>query len=342
MPPKLVMGWLGRSYQHLELAEWMRLRKARFLNPPHPRIHLRTNEISVERGLISKSGTKIYTIHFRKGGRDALLGYLGGTTPGHTLIAHPQKDLGRRDDGLFRAAAAQSGFGGALHRYPGGLNNTAIPRATYNRLVSATACAPTLGTPASLECLRSLPFTDLMAVLRNTSLNVMIWLPAMDGDFIADYPSRRVREGKLPRVPILVGQNTDEGACFGQNRSASGKGINTDEELEESVTRIILGPNPDPPTLYRRTAALYGDWMQSYQRRRGLIKWSKHGVPAYSYRFDVTTVGIPGYMSAAHFQEVAFVFYNLDGVGYARNPFEDASKSYKALAKTMSNTWWPV
>ncbi|KAK0717450.1 Alpha/Beta hydrolase protein [Lasiosphaeria miniovina] len=282
-----------------------------------------------------------------------------------------------RDDGLFRAAVAQSGFGGVLHYYPSGLNNTAIPQATYSRLVSATACAPTLGTPASLECLRSLPLPDLMAVLRNTSLNVAIWVPAMDGDFIADFPSRQVREGKFPRVPILAGQNTDEGATFGQNRSASRGGINTDDELKESITRVILGPNPDLPALlrdllylypdiqavgipslekfpvltpevrevtflglqYRRTAALYGDWMQAYQRRRGLIEWSNHGVPAYSYRFDVTTAGVPGYISAAHFQELTFVFYNLDGVGYTRNPFENALNSHKALAKTMSNTW---
>ncbi|KAK3368482.1 Alpha/Beta hydrolase protein [Podospora didyma] len=282
-----------------------------------------------------------------------------------------------RDGGLFRAAIAQSGFGGVLHYYPGGLNNTAIPQAAYRRLVSATACAPTLGTPASLGCLRSLPLLDLMAVLSNTSLSVAIWVPAMDGDFIADYPSRQSREGRFPRVPVLVGQNTDEGASFGQNRSASRGGINTDDELKESITRVILGPSPDLlalprdllyvypniqavgiPSLekfpvltpevpeatflglqYRRTAALYGDWMQSYQRRRGLIDWSNHGVPAYSYRFDVTTAGLPGYISAAHFQEVAFVFYNIDGIGYGHNPFENTPKAYKALAKTMSNTW---
>lgn len=34
--------------------------------------------------------------------------------------------------------------------------------------------------------------------------------------------------------------------------------------------------------------------MQAYQRRRGLIEWSNHGVPAYSYRFDVTNAGVPG------------------------------------------------
>lgn len=137
-----------------------------------------------------------------------------------------------------------------------------------------------------------------MAVFSNFSLGVAIWVPVMDGDFIADYPSRQVREGKFPRVPILVGQNTDEGASFGNNRSAAGHGINTDAELEESVTRILFGPNPNLPSLvkellyvypniqavgipsldkfpvltpqvpevsflglqYRRTAALFGDW----------------------------------------------------------------------------------
>lgn len=96
-----------------------------------------------------------------------------------------------------------------------------------------------------------------MTVLSNTSLNVAIWLPAMDGDFIADYPSRQLREGKFPRIPILVGQNTDEGAQFGQNKSASGKGINTDAEMAESVTKFILGSNPNLPTLVEELLYLY-------------------------------------------------------------------------------------
>lgn len=44
-------------------------------------------------------------------------------------------------------------------------------------------------------------------------------------------------------------------------------------------------------------------------------------------------------MSAAHFQEIPYVFCNLDGVGYSRNPFEGAPESYRTLAKIISNTW---
>lgn len=46
-----------------------------------------------------------------------------------------------------------------------------------------------------------------------------------------------------------------------------------------------------------------------------------------------------GYLSANHFQEVAYVFYNIDGLGYAQNPFAGAPPSHKALAKTMSDSW---
>ena len=137
-----------------------------------------------------------------------------------------------------------------------------------------------------------------MSVLSNTALNVAVWLPAMDGDFIADYPSRQLRDGRFPRIPILVGQNADEGASFGQNKSVSGAAINTDDEMAESASRIILGPGPNLPGLltelldlypniqavgvpsldkfpvltpevpeasflglqYRRSAAIYGDW----------------------------------------------------------------------------------
>lgn len=46
-----------------------------------------------------------------------------------------------------------------------------------------------------------------------------------------------------------------------------------------------------------------------------------------------------GYRSATHFEEIPYVFYNIDGAGYPRNPFERAPKSHKTLAKLISNTW---
>lgn len=42
---------------------------------------------------------------------------------------------------------------------------------------------------------------------------------------------------------------------------------------------------------------------------------------------------------SGHFQEVAFVFDNTNGIGYATNPFANKPESFKALAKTMSRAW---
>lgn len=86
-----------------------------------------------------------------------------------------------RDDGLFRAAIGQSGFGGVLSRFPGGANNTEAMDALYNLFVSNTSCASTANTPASLDCLRSLPFDEVNAALNGTE--AAPWPPMLDGDF---------------------------------------------------------------------------------------------------------------------------------------------------------------
>lgn len=86
-----------------------------------------------------------------------------------------------RDDGLFRAAIAESGFGGILSRYPGGANNTEAMDALYNLFVSNTSCASTANTSASLDCLRSLPFDEINAALNGTE--AAPWPPMLDSDF---------------------------------------------------------------------------------------------------------------------------------------------------------------
>lgn len=86
-----------------------------------------------------------------------------------------------RDDGLFRAAIGQSGFGGVLSRFPGGANNTEAMDALYNLFVSNTSCASTANTSASLNCLRALPFDEINAALNGTE--AAPWPPMLDGDF---------------------------------------------------------------------------------------------------------------------------------------------------------------
>ncbi|KAG8165356.1 hypothetical protein KVR01_005631 [Diaporthe batatas] len=153
-----------------------------------------------------------------------------------------------RDDGLFRAAIGQSGFGGVLSRFPGGANNTEAMDQLYGLLVSNTSCASTANTSASLDCLRSLPFDDINAALNGTE--AAPWPPMLDGDFIADFPVNQLRDGRFPQIPILIGTNTDEGSGFGQGKGPNGGGVNTDDEMRAAVEAVM---GPDAPTQTGKT-----------------------------------------------------------------------------------------
>ncbi|KUI60386.1 Lipase 4 [Cytospora mali] len=285
-----------------------------------------------------------------------------------------------RDDGLFRAAIGQSGFGGVLARYAGGANATGAMQGVYNLLVSNTSCASTVNTSASLDCLRALPFGEINAALNGTETSP--WPPMLDHDFIADYPVNQLNDGRFPKIPILIGTNTDEGSMFGAGKGPNGTGVNTDAEMRASLDKIIgadapqltgkslddlkdeilaLYPNIQAagiPSLekfpvivpgdevattlglqFRRTGALFGDFSMQYLRRRANIAWSNAGLKSYSYVFDVVVSGLEYYQGATHFQEVAFVFHNINGDGYAVNPFANQSAAYPALSKTMSTAW---
>ncbi|KAH6849893.1 Alpha/Beta hydrolase protein [Chaetomium sp. MPI-CAGE-AT-0009] len=305
-----------------------------------------------------------------------------GESSGAESVSAQTLAYGGRDDGLFRGVIGQSGYGGFIARYPGNLDDTEFQQATYDALVKNTTCRDTVGTAASLECVRNLPLNELTLALNGTG-NAGPWPPIKDGDFIADYPSKQFREGRFPKVRILAGCNTDEGSSFSQGYGPKGgdAGINTDAEMRDAIASVV-GPNAEKtlgktvdqivgemialypniqavgiPSLdrwpaiqpgdsvaqsrgvqYRRAAALFGDLKMQSSRRRANIAFAAQGLPSWSYRFDVVMPGLPGHVGATHFQEVAFVFDNTRGDGYASNPF-NGSQALISLAKTMSTAW---
>ncbi|KAL2159564.1 hypothetical protein VTH06DRAFT_2133 [Thermothelomyces fergusii] len=175
---------------------------------------------------------------------------LWGESSGAESLTAQLLAYGGRDDGLFRGLIGQSGFGSLIPRYPGNLNNTADVQATYDALVTATPCRATVGTPASLDCLRALPLDHLHRALNGTVVLDGYPLanrfpPVLDGDFVADYPSRQLREGRFPRVRALIGTNSDEGSGFrggyGSDGGAGGR-VDTDEEMRRAIATIV-GPD---------------------------------------------------------------------------------------------------
>lgn len=70
-------------------------------------------------------------------------------------------------------------------------------------------------------------------------------------------------------------------------------------------------------------------------------QYARYNTTTYAYRFNTIPYPLPLQVGVAHFQEVAFVFDNTGGLGYAPNakPFTNAPQSYYDLAELMSKMW---
>ncbi|KAM0346224.1 hypothetical protein ACHAPU_005649 [Fusarium lateritium] len=272
----------------------------------------------------------------------------GARSLGMQLVAYD----GQHDD-LFRAAILESGSPVAL------FGNASTWQGYYDALVKKTGCS---SSSNSLSCLRELPWETLNNIFNGTSALSVASPPltaVVDGEFMTDQASRLLQSGRFAKVPLLMGNNFDEGTAYGK------KGINTDEEFQTWLSSLGLNKAqvalatelyPDLPdqgipasflgrpqneygSQWKRVAAFAGDFQQHSGRRLLALTYSAFSVPVYSYLWNVYVNGISSILGATHFQEVAFVFNNVKGEGYAANPFEGKPETFVQLADLMSKMW---
>ncbi|KAG9192082.1 hypothetical protein G6011_10816 [Alternaria panax] len=264
-----------------------------------------------------------------------------------------------RDDKLFRGAIMQSG--NPINFGP--LPDPAVGYADmYSELTRRTSCA---NTTSPLECLRQLPAEQLNTALNTTTptFNITNFMPCLDGDFIQKRTSLQLDAGEFVHVPIISGANSDEGTAF------SPQPVNSTEDLRTfimasgvpaNLTEQLLAAYPNDPSVnviaslgnltlgpeyglqFRRSASYVGDQVFIANRRLTCQTWAAANVSAYCYRFNAIPAGLPAAVGVTHFQEVAFVFLNLQGVGYlpaATPPFENKTESYRELSRFMNSNW---
>ncbi|KAK4547273.1 hypothetical protein LTR36_000928 [Oleoguttula mirabilis] len=297
-------------------------------------------------------------------GGDAAKVTIWGESAGAGSVGWHLTAYNGRDDGLFRAGIMESGNPVNYGSYRTDIEYQPL----YDVIVANSSCQNATDT---LDCLRHVPFATINAIFNTTTI-ADAWNPIVDGDIIARWSSLQLAEGAFVKVPIIDGANSDEGTAFGPT------GINTTADFAEHITLntsgayigesfvpSLLDAYPDvcsdwiPPPAevpcnvtypqpygpeYRRSAAYFGDVVMIANRRGACEAWTAHGVPAYSYRFNTRPAGLPWEVGVTHFQEVAFVFDNTNGLGYnaahsSENPFEDMPESYSQLAKLMSSSW---
>jgi carboxylesterase type B len=236
----------------------------------------------------------------------------------------------------------------------------------YKELLSRTNCT---SASSPLGCLRQIPAAQLNTAINSTSISYNNTLaqfgPFKDNDFVADYGSKQLADGRFVKVPIIDGANSDEGSAF------SASGINTTEQFRAAIIAAvpqvsgdladeILEAYPDDLSVnviaslgdtrpgapfgsqFRRSASYFGDYTFIAHRRKTCETWAAAGLSAYCYRFNAIPAGLPPQVGVTHFQEVAFVFNNIEGSGYipaATPPFQGKGQSYIDLAKLMDSSW---
>lgn len=117
-------------------------------------------------------------------------------------------------------------------------------------------------------------------------------------------------------------------------------------DLYSTTNNRSLEPGPDPNSrngeAWSSIATFTGDLNFIAARRRICEQWASAGLPAFCYRFNADNSATGWDAGVTHFEEVPFVFINLDGLGYENHggdPFRDKGPEYTELAYTIASMW---
>jgi carboxylesterase type B len=249
------------------------------------------------------------------------------------------------------------------------LRSLELSEVVYQNLTQALGCS---NATNRLDCLRQVPTEAFNAAL-NSSGNTesyydVFYGPIPDGDILAQNRLSQLQSGDFVKVPYIMGVNSDEGTDFvpfGLNTdndfASFYAGFNIDNATFSHLTHLYPNnsandipashPGPFDNTIglqFKRAATLFTDAVFVAPKRLSAQEWVKHtNKSLYSYRFNTIPHGVPDYFSVTHFQEVPFVFHNVEGQGYpgldppyfGENPFLGEPDNYRKLADEMCRRW---
>eukprot|EP00931_Biecheleriopsis_adriatica_P110805 TRINITY_DN85136_c0_g1_i1.p1 TRINITY_DN85136_c0_g1~~TRINITY_DN85136_c0_g1_i1.p1 ORF type:complete len:559 (-),score=58.07 TRINITY_DN85136_c0_g1_i1:11-1687(-) len=272
-----------------------------------------------------------------------------------------------RSFGLFSSIALESGSFASWTAQP-----LAYSEMVYKQVLIRADCQ-------ELSCLQGLTPEQLQAALdtidvgrccSHTEGHAFIpWAPTVDGVELDAHPWQLLRDGKVNKVPVLHGTNTDEGAMFTSLLKNATKA--------EYVERFVAwyGPLMGKSSASRAALDIYingeehpnasgvaeawwaaerslTDQMFACPARDTSQYLSEQGVDVYQYLFsDHFTWGHP---AVTHTAEIPFVFMNSKALMTEENrklAREMASYWYRHAATgnpnaeshsdPMGTTWWP-
>ncbi|KAJ7265540.1 Alpha/Beta hydrolase protein [Mycena rebaudengoi] len=170
--------------------------------------------------------------HISAFGGDPKRVVLGGVSAGAISTGVLLVDNKRKTSDLFRGAFMLSGSLIPTHTQADG-------QKYYDQLVATTNCTAARNT---LDCLRGVPYEALLASVNQTPdlfsyLGMsLLWSPSIDGDIVVRNPIESVSRGAYAKIPLLAGDDDDEGTFF----AFGSTNVTTDDDFANYLRAVSL------------------------------------------------------------------------------------------------------
>ena len=247
------------------------------------------------------------------------------------------------------------------------------PQDIYNRVVDACGCS---SQPDSLECLRGLDYQTFLNATSSvhdamlyTGL-ALSYLPRPDGVVLTDSPDALTKAGKYAQVPVIIGDQEDEGSLYAsfQENITTEQDLNgylrnyffdgVSEELMQELINLYADDNENGSPFrtgdanrwypqFKRLAAILGDSVFNLARRITLqtIEKLTPNVPTWSYLSSYDH-GTP-ILGTFHASDVLQVMYGIKP-NYAAASFKEYYISFvnhldpnKGVSDPATYREWP-
>jgi carboxylesterase type B len=243
--------------------------------------------------------------HIQSFGGDPKKVTLGGASAGAGSVMLQLTAYGGRDDNLFQAAASES------QSFPP-LRTVDDSQFMFSALATAAGC--TSGSDMDkLSCLQNVPSVEFQkahkSVNGKTSFPdaadrpIWLWGPTLDGQFVKDYTYTHFQRGEFVKVPVIVGDASNEGTIFSPRGVASQE--DADKFIKNNWPALTSQQFDKLHSAFNQgsidRSAGYGDWFPYAADLFGKIRYvcpgtmvsdafAKAGVAAnYQYRWNVIT-----------------------------------------------------
>ncbi|KAF8855262.1 triacylglycerol lipase-like protein [Acephala macrosclerotiorum] len=283
--------------------------------------------------------------HIEKFGGDPNHVVVHGVSAGAGSVALHLTAYGGRNDNLFVGAIAESPF------FPTQPQVSELEW-QFDTYADLAGCG---NVSDSLTCLRSKDTTTLQAANLPTvypgqnAFPLFYFTPTIDGDFTRDYPYRLIEQGKFIKVPLIVGDDTNEGSGFAANAASPADVANffqnnyplltTNDTDAINAQYPLMPPLPKHAAYFPSSSAAYGDSTFTCPGNLLASSLSKYNTPyqVWNYRYNVLQANnVAAGLGVPHTFESPAIF----GVGNAGDDPNSSYATYNAgIVPILMNCW---